>query len=275
VTGGDRPQAGALSAPAVSLAFFDPARERYGFVRAGATLLFEGTRPEAVAEGPALTRDERGRMRAELPGRLELELEPVSEAAELDGSELRVCRVSGRVGGRRVEGLGTLGETRTPPDWDELDALRALSVLIDERHAVLALAQRPRGAPGHGHELVSAWLLRDGELTSVERARISTVYDGEGRQRSAGLELWLPDEDFPRRAAGTVAAGSSLELGGSAAAEEARPPAPGFAGAPAGPATAAAPRLTVHEAVFQWTMEGRQGAGEYQLVVRERPLAAA
>jgi hypothetical protein len=112
---------------------------------------------------------------------------------------------------------------------------------------VLAVAKRPRGALGHGQESVAVRLFQAGQLVDVERARISTVYDGDGRQRSAGLELWLPGEDFPRRASGTVQAGASLSLEG----------------------------LRVNAAVFAWRMEGREGAGAYDLVVRDEPDAAA
>jgi hypothetical protein len=76
---------------------------------------------------------------------------------------------------------------------------------------------------------------------------VSTVYDGDGRQRAAGLELWLPGEDFPRRASGTVQAGASLSLEG----------------------------LQVNAAVFDWRMEGRAGAGAYELAVRDEGPAAA
>ena len=100
---------------------------------------------------------------------------------------------------------------------------------------------------GHGDEKVAAWLLRDGEPHDVEDGRISTIYDGEGRQRSAGLELWMPGEDFPRRANGSVVAGSSLQLEG----------------------------LAVHVAFFRWRMEDREGAGAYELWIRPQEPAAA
>ena len=87
--------------------------------------------------------------------------------------------------------------------------MRSISALVDEGNGLLALARRPRDAPGHGEEQVRAGLFVDGELHQVEEARISTVYDGGGRQRSAGLELWLPDEEYPRRGSGQVIAGSS------------------------------------------------------------------
>jgi hypothetical protein len=235
-----------VSAPALSISFFDPARQLYGTARSGTTLLFEGTSPTAVPEGPAVERHG-DRLRAALPGRFALELDPVSDEAELDGVGVRVCRVAGEVGLAHVNCLGTLSETREPPAWEELDAVRTVSALLDEGHAVLALARRPRGALGHGQERVVAWLLQAGRLMNVEEARLSTVYDGEGRQRSAGLELWLPGEDFPRRGSGTVVAGSSLELDG----------------------------LRVNAAVFRWRIEEREGYGAYEVIVRQETPAAA
>jgi hypothetical protein len=158
-----------------------------------------------------------------------------------------VCRVRGDVAGKRVEGLGTVAETRSLPEWERLDALRTISALADDEHAVVALGSRPRGARGHDEELVTAKLLDEGKLLDVETARISTVYDGGGRQRSAGLELWIPGEEFPRRGSGVVLAGSSLDLDG----------------------------IQVHAAIFRWRLDGRDATGAYELMVRADPPAAA
>ena len=235
-----------MSAPAVSIAFFDRDRQLCGSARSGASVLFKGSAATALPEGPSVESDGDG-FRAELPGLFSLRLAPVSEPADLGLLSARVCHVHGDVGGAKVDCLGTVAESREAPAWEELDALRSVSVLVDEHHALLAVARRPRGAQGHGDELVAAHLLREGELLGVEDARVSTVYDGEGRQRSAGLELWLPGEDFPRRGSGTAVAGSSLELEG----------------------------LHVHVAVFDWRLEGREGMGAYELTVRsEAPVAA-
>lgn len=231
---------------ALSLSFFDPDAGLYGTARAGATLLFEGTKASVVAEGPAIDAVDHG-LRAALGDRLELEVDPVEPPMDLGGVTARIARVTGRVEGREVRCLGTLSETHTQPAWDELDALRSISVLVDEGNALLALARRPRGALGHGQERVVARLVQDGELLEVEEARISTVYDGEGRQRSAGLELWLPGEEFPRRGSGVALAGSSLDLGG----------------------------LDVHAAVFRWRLEGRDALGAYELMFRHEEPAAA
>ena len=235
-----------MSESARAIAFFDPATEIYGTARSGATVLFEGTTPTAHPDGPALE-DRGGSLHADLEGRMSLDLEPLSEDADLGGVVVRTCRVTGEVAGRRVDCLGTLSETRKAPAWDELDALRTISVLADAENALLLLARRPHGARGHGDERVTAWLVRAGELASVEDARVSTVYDGQGRQRSAGLELWLPGEDFPRRGSGNVVAGSSLQLEG----------------------------LDVHVAVFRWHLEEREGFGGYEVMARSPTPPAA
>ena len=235
-----------MSAPALALSFFDAAHDIHGTARQGISVLFEGRKPAAIPQGPEIEATDGG-WRAELPETLSLEFEPVSPPADLGGVRVHVTRVRGEAAGRRVDGLGTVSETEVPPDWEELDAIRGISALVDEQHALVALARRPRGAIGHGDEEVVARLVEDEALLEVENTRISTVYDGGGRQMSAGLELWLPGEDFPRRGSGQVIAGSSLDLDA----------------------------LQVHVAVFRWRLDGREGIGSYELMLRMEPPAAA
>jgi hypothetical protein len=235
-----------VSAAALALSFFDAAHDIHGTARSGVTILFEDRKPVALPAGPQVEATGSG-WRAELEDNLSLEFESLSPGADLGGVRAHVARVKGEAGGRRVEGLGTVSETEVPPQWEELDAIRAVSALVDEEHALVAIARRPRGAVGHGDERVTACLVEDDALLEVETARISTVYDGDGRQRSAGLELWLPGEDFPRRGSGQVIAGTSLDLDG----------------------------LQVHVAVFRWRLDGREGIGSYELMLRTEPPAAA
>ncbi len=234
-----------MSDPAVSIAFFDPEHGLHGSTRTGATLLFEGSNSNLLHEGPSVERNGTG-WRAELEGAFSLTLEPLAPALPLPGVAAHVCRVTGWVGPEAIDCLGTVGETHTPPAWEELDVLRSISAVFDSENAFLALGRRPRGAPGHDEEQVVGWLLEGGEALAVEDVRISTVYDGDGRQRSAGLELWLPGEEAPQRGSGTVVAGSSLSLG----------------------------RLDVHAAVFRWRLGHREGLGAYELWVRSEPSAA-
>jgi hypothetical protein len=230
--------------PAIS--FVDPARQVYGTARAGMTLLFEGRTASSYPEGPSVKPAGDG-WHVEQDGRMALDFSPVGPVAELGGVRAHVCVVSGDALGARIDGMGVITETVSPPKWDELDAIRSVQALFDPQHAVVALARRPHGTQGHGEELVVAHLLSDGELLAVEDARLSTIYDADARPRQASLELWLPGEDFPRRAYGAVTAGASLALDG----------------------------LDVHAAVFSWRMESREGAGMYELTVREPAPTAA
>ena len=235
-----------MSAPALALSFFDAAHDIHGSVRSGMSILFEDRKPTALPEGPEVEVTDGG-WRALLPDRLALEFEPVSAPADLGGVRAHVTRVRGEAAGRRVDGLGTVSETEVPPRWEELDAVRSITALVDEQHALVAIARRPQGAVGHGDEEIVACLVEDDAMLEVEAARISTVYDGGGRQRSAGLELWVPGEDYARRGSGLVIAGSSLDLDA----------------------------LQVHVAVFRWRLDGREGIGSYELMLRMEPPAAA
>jgi hypothetical protein len=230
----------------LALSFFDTAHDLSGTARAGMTLLFEGKAPHTLSEGPEVERGADGAIDATLRDELELHFSPVADPASLSGLRTTLCTVTGRVRGAPIDCLGTATETTEPPPWSELDAVRGVTAIFDKERAVFVLARRPRGAIGHGHEMVEAKLLLDGEIADVENARLSTVYDGDGRQRSAGLELFLPGEDFPRRLSGSVRAGASLSLEG----------------------------LRVNAAVFDWRMEGREGVGAYELAVRDEQEAA-
>ncbi len=231
-----------MTEPAFTFTFHDTAHDLHGTVRSGMTLLFEHGQPTTLAEEARVDG-----VRAAVGDRIALDFDPVSEQADLGGTLAQVGRVQGQIDGRRIECLGVVSQTVTPPSWSEVDAVRALACVFEPGLAVLALAQRPHGARGHGDERVVGWLVRDGAPLAIEDTRISTVYDGDGRQRTAGVELWLPGEDFPRRVSGTARAGASLTLEG----------------------------LRVHAAVFSWRMEGRDGVGAYDIIVRDEPATAA
>jgi hypothetical protein len=149
--------------------------------------------------------------------------------------------VTGTAEGRALDCLGTATLTSEPPAWAQLDALRAVSAVMDRENGVFLSARRPRDAAGHGDERVDAVVISGGQAYDVENARLSTIYDADGRQRTAGLELWLPGEEYPRRGSGSAQAGASIELGG----------------------------VRVDAAVFEWHMDGRTGAGAYELALRE------
>jgi hypothetical protein len=174
-----------------------------------------------------------------------------AESAGLSGYE-QLCAVQVRARGERVtiSCLGQRGHQWGAPDWDRIELARTVSAWLDPDSAVVLAAVRPARAKGHEAEAASAFLVDsvvdegENEVTRVREVgepRLSTVYDGEGRQRRAGLELWVGEEDeFPRRVAGEALCGTSIELG----------------------------RLRLDAAFFAWRMEGRSGVGRYDVLRR-------
>lgn len=227
-----------MSDSAFSINFIDHGADTAVTARTGFALIFRGGQASSHDEPVTIEQAGSG-WHAALPGDLQLDFEPVADAVELGGMRATLCRAG--------HGLGVVSEIHDPPHWQELDATRFVTALFDTDNAVLAYARRPTGAGGHGQELLIAHLWSNGQLKSVEDARISTIYDGEGRPRQASMELWLPGEDLARRAFGRVSAGASLALEG----------------------------IDVHAALMTWQMERREGAGLYELTVREPAPAAA
>ena len=190
----------------------------------------------------------------------DLELEATGAVAELDASHdvaraggmagyEQPVRVTGSasVGDARIEidGLGQRGHSWGAPDWDRIELARTVSAWLGDDLAVSLTAIRPAGKRDHAVEAVAASILdrgEDGEARTLEVTdpRLSTIYDGEGRQRRAGLELWIEEDGWPRRAAGEIACGTSLDLG----------------------------RLRLDCAFFRWRMEGREGFGRYDVLRR-------
>jgi hypothetical protein len=228
----------------LALTYVDHGRRLYVTARSGFALIFDDGKASSFDDGISIERSGEN-WNARLPGDLELALMPVADPVELGGMRAHLCAAGDTLKG--PGGLGVIAEIHDPPRWQDLDATRYVCALFDPENALIAFARRPAGSQGHGEELVIAHLWSDGELKGVEDARLSTIYDGEGRPRQASMELWLPAEDFPRRAFGVVTAGASLALEG----------------------------LDVHAAAMDWRMDTHSGAGLYELTVREPAPAAA
>jgi hypothetical protein len=173
-------------------------------------------------------------------------VEPGADAGALEGYE-QLCAVQGtvRCGSEeiQVDALGQRGRQWGATDWDSMELSRSVSAWLGPDAAVMLFASRPRKAKGHEAERMSAFILGPGAegeraVVPVAEPRLSTVYDGEGRQLRAGMELWPAEEDgFARRAAGEAVGGTSLELG----------------------------RLRLDASFFSWRMEGREGVGRYDV----------
>jgi hypothetical protein len=153
------------------------------------------------------------------------------------------CRVRGtvRAGGRQrsFSGLGQRGRSWGDADWERIDLARTVCAWTDGACAALT-AIRPAGAADHASEATWAAVWEPEGVLAVDDGRLSTTYDAEGHARRAGFELWPRDAEWPRRAAGEVLCGSSLELGS----------------------------LRLDCAFFQWRLEGRAGVGRYDILRR-------
>lgn len=166
-----------------------------------------------------------------------------SEPAGTSGHE-QLCRVRGEVvldgEPRPVAARGQLGHSSGSPDWERLTAVHTVCAWMDHCGVAMTVA-REQGAEGHGEDARWGALLGPDTATRLADPRLSTTYDRQGRQRRAGLELWLDEEEgAPRRAAGSVVCGSTLELG----------------------------QLHLDCSFMRWTMEGGEGFGRYDVLRR-------
>jgi len=174
---------------------------------------------------------------------------PVARVGGMTGFE-QACHVTGSAtaGGRRiaVDALGQRGHSWGSPDWDRIALARTVAAWLDDELSISLTAIRPAGAKHHEDERVAATVLDRYGRTYADEAglvvdpRLSTTYDADGRQRAAGLELYMDPEAFPRRAAGEVVCGTTLDLG----------------------------RLRLDCAFLRWRMEGRSGVGRYDVLRR-------
>jgi hypothetical protein len=142
-----------------------------------------------------------------------------------------------------VDCLGQRGHLWGAPDWDRMALARTLGAWIGDDLGIMLTAVRPAGGREHDAEQLTAVVLEGEpvEPRAVADPRLSTTYDAEHRQRAAGFELWPPDpEGYPRRGAGEVVCGTSLDLG----------------------------RLRLDCSFFRWRMEGREGVGRYDVLRR-------
>jgi hypothetical protein len=173
---------------------------------------------------------------------------PVARAGGMAGYEQPLrARGTAMVGDARIaiDGLGQRGHSWGAPDWKRIELARTVSAWLGDDLAVSLTAIRPASKGDHGAEALAASIIERGDdgdphVVDVADPRLSTTYDGEGHQRHAGLELWIDEDGFPRRAAGEIACGTSLDLGA----------------------------LRLDCAFFRWRMEGREGVGRYDVLRR-------
>jgi len=227
----------------VTFAFGDPGADVYGSAWPGLVVLFAGGEPVAVAQGDVAVEDASVRFDHGDHG-FALRFEAVGPPASLDGADVELCHVYGtaRVGGRsrEIRGLGQRDHTLGAPDWEGVAAIRSVAAWLQDGSAVALRSERPAGADYDG-EGTSAVVLGPAGSLRVDRPRLSTVYDDDGRQRRAGLELWVgADDAYPRRVSGEVLCGATLDLA----------------------------ELRLDAAFLRWRMDGLAGIGRYDILRR-------
>jgi hypothetical protein len=171
--------------------------------------------------------------------------DPVARLGGLAGYE-QPCRVQGtvRAGGRErpVACLGQRGHAWGDPDWERVSLARTVTAWTDDGPSAALVALRPSRARHHAEEAMWGAFWQDRAVLPLEESRLSTTYDADGRTRRAGLELWpvaeAGEDAWPRRGAGEVICGSSLDLGA----------------------------LRLDCAFFRWHLEGRAGVGRYDVI---------
>lgn len=173
------------------------------------------------------------------------EQHPVGDLGGMDRYE-QLCEVHGRVwdagGLQEITGLGQRGHAWGQVDWDAIAQTRTVSAWFGEEGGGVALATLlPAGAEHHDAEPHWGVLFGEDDPVEIVDPRLSTTYDGDGRQYRAGLELWTDEdeeEEYPLRAAGHAICGATIDLGA----------------------------LRVELAFMRWTSEGREGFGRYEIV---------
>ena len=245
---------------AVTVAFGDPKQRLYGLARVGLPgptgmgILFEGSDVVAVETEGVTTEvvEPLKRWRAHFGDYFDLELEALSPPAALSADQPaaraggmtgyeQLCRVRGTVEERPIDCLGQRGHSWGRPDWDRIALARTVSAWLDDETAVSLTAVRSSKAKHHADEDVAAYVVSRGVPVLMDEPLVSTTYDGDGRQRHVGLELWPAGDDaLPYRAAGEALCGTTLDLGS----------------------------LRLDCAFFSWKMEGRSGVGRYDVLRR-------
>lgn len=240
---------------AESLAFFDPDRNVMGIAGPQVSILFspDGKLGFSVSDVQQITTFSpshwAARMETPDTGRYELDWRSLGEGASLDSSDIKICRVTGKLeeAGRRERRLSSLGIATLPSRRGGPPVLRSVNVVFDEQNAFFMNAYRPAVYHGHGDERNDAVLIVDGEVKRVDETRLSTVYSKDDLHVQAGLELYVEGEEFPRRLSGEAIEGTHVEL----------------------------TDRDVALAFFKWTMGPQAGVGYYEIALAAPPRRAA
>ncbi len=225
----------------VTLGFGDETQA--GLIRSEAGVLL--CRGGETIAGPALRVDANGDgwLVADEDG-LELAFERLGEPAVFaDGTREWLCRTRGHTAGGAIDCLGHAVVAAPPArTWKRFGLARAVAAWFDDELAVTLRARRPARAKDHEAEELEGFIVRGAPPAPhpIGDPRLSTAYDGDGRQRRAGLELWETEEsDYAVRLAGNAIGQGTLDLPGG---------------------------MRLETAFFAWRHDGDAGGGRYDII---------
>ena len=117
-----------------------------------------------------------------------------------------------------------------------------MSAVFENDLTIAIHSVRAADSEGHDQDAISAYAVERGEPPQeFESALLSTAYDANRHQHTASCELYMADEEYPRRAAGSAICGTSLDLG----------------------------CLQLNLAFFDWSLAGGAGIGRYDVLMRK------
>lgn len=244
-------------AEAESLAFFEPEKGVFGLVGPQVSVMFSGRGDGrkmgyAVSDAQQITALSASHWQAVMQsehGAFELDWKARSAAAHLDSNELAVCDVTGRVteNEKRERRFSSFGVVTLPARRQGPPVLRSISAVFDNGDAFFMNAYKPAVYHGHGDERNDAVLIEGGVALPIADARLSTVFSKDDLHTQASLELWLEEDEFPRRISGEAIAGTHVEL----------------------------TDRDVALAFYEWTMGAHSGIGTYEIALAAPPRRAA
>lgn len=243
---------------AESLAFFDPGRNVFGIAGPQVSVMFSGRGDArrmafAVSDVPQLETLSVSHWKASMQsveGSFDLDFKSREGlVAHLDSSEVTACTVNGKVteAGKRERRLSSEGVATLPSRRGGPPVLRSIAAVFENGDCFFMNAYRPAVYHGHGDERNDAVLIEEGRALTVADARLSTVYSKDDLHTQASLELWLEDDEFPRRISGEAIEGTHIEL----------------------------TDRDVALAFFEWTMGSNSGIGYYEIALAAPARRAA
>jgi hypothetical protein len=129
---------------------------------------------------------------------------PASPGAGFD----QLCSVHGGLalhGAEHDLDCAGLRGSRDEPQLGQAGSLREVSAWFERDEGVSLLAVRPRKAPGHGGDTITAAVFDGTDRVIVAEPRLSTTYAAVDLPSRMGLELWIGEDDaeqYPRRFTG-------------------------------------------------------------------------